>query len=319
MRLTPLLCALAIVAVAGPAAAAQKSVTLYLDGARVEQEARAVDGYLELPLPDAAIPGSLRVKPVGRGDVIRVEVVPAEQGRRKAREIARLEERKSELQDKLQALSLREEIFSSAVKLQSGKAPRKSKTNPDPLISLQQGTDFALSQLDAVIRDQRSCRLNLDAVDRKLAAAKKGSAVARIWLSGRRAKVSYDTGEVRWTPCYDLRWGGSADGELLLHARLPGREKGVLYQVSQGTVAEGVIPRPVRGDFPVLAKYPLLLQSGGQTGQPPRSFSFRAVEAALPPGDAAAFWRGEYLGSGRFSGGGATRFSIEPAGSPGPK
>lgn len=316
MRLIPFLCTVLLLTVSVPASAGQKSVTLYLDGARVEHEARAVDGYLEYPLPDSAIPGSLRVKPVGRGNVLRVEVVPAEQDRRRVREISRLEERKSELRDKMEALSRREEIFSTAAKSQSGKAPRKSKTNPDPLASLQQGTEFALAQLDAVNRSQRSCRLNLEAVDRKLAEAKKGTSVARIWLSAKRAKVSYQTGQERWTPCYDLRWGGAVAGELLLHAKLPRREKGVLYQVSQGTVAQGVTPQTVQGDFPILAKYPLVPQGEPVPQQPPRSFTFMPVEAGLPPGEAAAFWRGEYLGSGRFSGGGASRFSIEPLSAP---
>jgi hypothetical protein len=255
-------------------------------------------------------PGSLRVKPVGGGSVLRVEVVTGERDRRRAREIAKLEERKSELQDRLQALERREEIFSAAAKSQSGKGLKKTKSNPDPLGSLQQGTEFALAQLDSVYRNQRKCRSALEAVERELAAARKGAALARIWLSGGRARVSYQLAGERWTPCYDFRWSGDQSGELLLHARLPQPEKEARYLVSIGTLAQGLEARAVRGAYPVLSRYPLTLRNPVGTPQPPLTFAFAAVEAGLPPGEAAVFWRGEYLGSGRFSGAGAAEFSI---------
>lgn len=310
MRLIPLVCAMLPFIVSQPAAAAQKSVTCYLDGARVEQESAAVNGYLEYALPDSLMPGSLRVKPLGGGSVLRVELVPADQDRRRAREIARLEERRGELRDSMQALSGRREIFSAAAKAQSGKGPRKTKGNPDPLDSIRQGTEFALAQLDSVQRSERRCRRALEALERELAAAGKGAARARIWLSGGRARLSYLVSGGRWIPCYDLRWSGDASGELLLHARLPPPEKGVRYLVSRGTVAQGLKAQPVRGDYPVLSRYPLALQGAARGNEPPLSFAFTAVEAGLPPGEAAAFWRGEYLGSAPFTGGGATEFHI---------
>jgi hypothetical protein len=293
-----------------PVQAGQKSVTYFLDGARVEQEAAAVNGYLEYALPDAVTPGSLRVKPLGGGSVLRVELVPPDRDRRRAREIDRLQEKKGELQAKLQALSDREAIFSAAAKSQSGKAPRKSRTNPDPVGSLQQGTEFALAQLDTVTRHKHKCQTALDAVDRELTAAQKGAPLARIWLSGGKARVSYLVSSERWTPNYDLRWSDDGNGELILHARLPQSEKGVQYLVSNGTAAQAVAAKPVRGDFPTLSRYPLTLQGGNPTQAPPLSFSFKAVENGLPPGEAAAFWQGEYLGTGRFSGGGASQFSV---------
>ena len=293
-----------------PAAAGQRSVTLYLDGARVEQEAQAANGYLEYALPDSFTPGSLRVKPLAGGSVLRVELVPADRDRRRSREIARLEERVSALQDRMQALSRQEEIFSAALKSQSGKAPRKTKANPDPVSSLQQGTEFALSQLESVYRGRRSCRRSLDAWELELAAARKGTAVARIWLSGSRARLCYLTSGQHWTPSYDFRWSGDATGELLLHARLPAPEKGVQYLVSAGTLAQGVSAKAVRGDFPILARYPLTLTGAIRPEDPPQSFAFTRVDPGLPPGEGAAFWRGEYLGSGRFAGAGAGEFTL---------
>ncbi|GFO70796.1 hypothetical protein GMLC_43750 [Geomonas limicola] len=311
MRWMPLCCGLLLI-LAAPAAAGQKTITLYLDGARVEQELAAQKGYLECPLPQSYTPGSLRVKPLAGASVLRVELVPAEADRRRAQEISRLEERISELQDRLQALSRQEEIFSAAVKLQSGKAPRKSKANPDPVSSLARGTEFALAQLESVYRGKRRCRKSLETLEQELARARKGAVVARVWLSSDKARLSYTVGGTRWVPSYAFRWAGDATGELVLHAKLPPAEKGALYAVSPGTLAQGQPSRSVRGEFPVLSRNALTL-SGTATGpNPPVSFAFAGTAGDLPPGEAAAYWRGEYLGSGRFAGGGAGEFSLIP-------
>lgn len=294
----------------GEVAAGQKSVTYYLDGARVEQDLAAADGYVEIRLPDNFAPGSLRVKPGAGGGVLRVELVAAQQERRRAGEIARLKERKAELLDRIAVLERREEIFSAAAKSQSGKAPRKTKANPNPVGTLQQGTDFALNQMESVYRSKRKCRKNLEEVERQLASAVKGVAAARIWLAGGKARVSYLLLDERWTPCYDLRITGEGDGELLLHAKLPRREKGVQYAVSRGTVAEALQAQTVRGEYPTLSRYPLHAVVPAEKGSPPSRLAFAAVEAGLPPGEGFLFWRGEYLGIGRFAGGGATEFSV---------
>ena len=293
-----------------PAVAGQKSVVCYLDGARVEQEVVAAGGYLEFPLPDGLKPGTLRVKPLAGGSVLRVELVPAERDRRRAQEIARLEERKGALQDRMQALSRREEIFSAAAKMQSGKGPRKTKSNPDPLVSLQRGTEFALAQLESVYRSERKCRGELESLERELSAARKGASLARIWFAGSRVRLSYLVESGRWTPCYDFRWSPDGSGELLLHARLPNPEKGASYLVSNGTISQGAPPQPVRGDYPTVARRTLTLKNSGRTELPPLNFVFAALEPGLPPGEASAFWQGEYLGSGRFAGSGSTELSV---------
>ena len=309
MRLIPLALGMLPVLACHQALAAQKTVTFFLDGARVEQEVAVSNGFVDVPLPDNFTPGSLRVKPVGGGAVIRVELVPATEDRRKAREIARMKERRGELQDRMAALSRREEIFSAAVKSQSGKTPRKTKANPDPLGTLQKGTDFALGQMEAVYRSKRACQKALDEVERDLAAAAKGVASAKIWAAGPKIRVGYLLRDERWVPSYDLRFPGDGPGELLLHAKLPAFEKGVQYRVSRGSVTQDAAAEPVRGDFQTLSRYPLALVAGAAPGEAAR-FVFAAVEPGLPPGEAALFWRGEYLGSGTFSGGGATEFSV---------
>lgn len=294
----------------GEAVAAPKSVTYYLDGARVEQEVAAAKGYVELRLPDNFAPGSLRVKPGPGGGVLRVEMVAPQQEPWRAGEIARLKERKAELLDRLAVLEKREEIFGQAAKSQSGKAPRKTKANPDPVSSLQQGTDFALNQMESVYRSKRRCRKSLEEVERQLTAATKGVAAARIWLTGGKARVSYLLQDERWIPCYDLRISAEGAGELLLHARLPRREKGVQYAVSRGTVAEAFQPQTVRGEYPTLSRHQLQAVVPAEKGAPPTRLAFSAVEAGLPPGEGYLFWHGEYLGGGRFAGGGATEFSL---------
>lgn len=309
MRLIPVVFAFASLLFCQTASAAQKSVTFYLDGACVEQDAPASNGYLEFALPGSFTPGSFRVKPLAGKSVLRVELVTAEQDRRRRRKIARLEQRKGELQGRMQALSRREEIFRAAAKTQSGKAPRKTKASPDPLGTLQQGTDFALARLDSVYRNQRKCLSSLEGVEWELAAARKGAPFARVWLSGGRARISYQVGDKHWTPHYDFRWTGAAEGELLLHARLPPPEKGVLYRVSAGTVAQGLAARRVSGDFPTLSRFPLTLRNADRSAAP-LSFSFVPVEAGLPPGEASVFWRGEYLGSGQFAGSGASELLL---------
>lgn len=261
MRLIPLLCGFLLLLPCQPLMAAQKSVTFYLDGARVEQELVARRQYLELPLPDNIIPGSLRVMPVKKGRVLRVEVGVHPDPQR-AREIPRLEERRQELRARLQALSAREEIFTAAAKTQSGKAPRMSKLNPEPLVSLQQGTDFALSRLDTVYRSKQKVQAALEKVEWELARAGKGTPRARIWFSGKKARVSYLVSGEHWSPCYDFRWSGrDAKGELLVHARLPQPEQGVRYLVSSGKVVEGAPGRPVQGDFPTISRHSLLLRT----------------------------------------------------------
>ena len=58
-----------------PAGAAGRSVTLFLDGARIEQEVAVVKGYAEISLPAAMQANSLRIRPVAGGEITRVEVV----------------------------------------------------------------------------------------------------------------------------------------------------------------------------------------------------------------------------------------------------
>src|ERR1035441_10181325 len=114
----------AVLLMAVPVYARAGSVIYYLDGARIEKEAAVSRGYLEFQLPSNMVPGSLRARPLDSGSLEHVEIVPARINRKVESEIARIEEQKELIGDRLKALEVREAVFRSAAKSQSGKAPK---------------------------------------------------------------------------------------------------------------------------------------------------------------------------------------------------
>jgi hypothetical protein len=168
MKMFITLCIMLLTA-AGPTSADCKSATFYTDGVMVEQEAAAVKGVLEIPLPSGMIDDSLRIIP-GSGTVIRrVDIVPAPADTGKTeRELDALLEQKNRLGDRLLALATREDIFKTAAKSQSGKAPRKTKTNPEPMQSIRQGTEFAIAQLEAVYTARRKTEQEIRRLDSRI-------------------------------------------------------------------------------------------------------------------------------------------------------
>lgn len=304
MRLMPLLLLLFLPTVASPFQ--QKTVTLYLDGAKVEVLEKARQGYLEVALPDELIPGSLRVVPLD-GGVRRVEVAQRGSGGPVRGERGRLKRRRAEVEDRLKALAVREEVFTAAARSQSGKSLRKTKNNPDPLGALRQGTEFALGQLEGIYRSRRKLEAELGEIDRQLSAAPPSVQVARVWLTGRGARLSWLTRGERWRPAYSIRVGEASVGEILLHARLPRREKGVRLLVAPGPLAAAPAPSELAGEFPTLSRRRLVLQKEEYTElpYPTLALSFSGGEPWWPPGEMAAFRDGSYLGSAPFPGGSA--------------
>ena len=65
----------------------------------------------------------------------------------------------------MQALEAKETVFKAAAKSQSGKAPRKTKTNPDPLAGVRQATEYAIAQLESVYRARRMAESDLNSVE----------------------------------------------------------------------------------------------------------------------------------------------------------
>lgn len=297
-----------------PADVFARSVTFYLDGARVEREVVAVKGYLEMPLPPGMEAGSLRVRPLQGAFLARVEVAPARPNRKVDSELAGLVERRDLLTDRLQALAVREEIFRAAAKAQSGKAPRKTKNNREPLEEIRKGTEFAIAQLEGVYRLRRKAENELKGVEARLSILKEtgnvGGSVARVWFTGKegRAVVSYLQPTLKWTPLYDFRVNSGAEVEMVLYALLPQVEKGATVAVVPTLLAEASTEQalPAAGEgLARITSVRLPIENVRSTSfpQPALSFSFRNSSGKrLPAGEASCYRQGEYLGKTTFTG-----------------
>jgi hypothetical protein len=298
--------------VAAPALAAERSVTFYLDGARVDEVHRAVRGYLEVPLPPGMQPNSLRIRPVGTDEIVRVEIAPRRTGQRGGKDVARLAEKKERLEARLKALEVKEEIFRAAARSQSGKAPRRSKTNPEPLESIRRGTEYALGQLEEVFRSRRVAEKELQEVEKRLAGTLKGGAagesLARVRLKGNEGKVrlSYLLGEPGWKPRYDFRL---SDGQVAVSQRafLPAVPKGAEIFVLPAPLsrgAAGLRSTSVKGETAV-ASYRFAVDREELREVPVSTLKFLFKNNSpdvLPPGEATCYRQGEYLGTVAFPG-----------------
>jgi hypothetical protein len=311
--LIPLL-AVAILA-PGVTMAENRCVTFYADGALVELEAVAAKGSVEIPLPAAMIEGSLRIRP-GRGSSLqRVDIVSTRTDAGKGeKELDALLEQRSRLGDRMQALATREEIFKSAAKSQSAKAPRKTKTNPDPMQTIRQGTEFAIAQLEAVYTSRRRTEQEIRRIDSRIAAA-RGSGrgpetVARVHVSPTRGRVTarYAVAGQGWTPRYDMYLDGSSHAQVNLSGLFSGAFPGYLLQASPALLAERATARV----FPVnpattarIAAFRLPVSEAQFGTGLQSSFSCllkNSEQLHLPGGDANLYRNGEYVGRFRFEG-----------------
>lgn len=311
MQLTKILPAL-FVAYASAALADSGRVTLYADGMVVEQRLTAVKGVIALTLPPAMIEGSLRVSPDASEQIRTVEVTQLRRDDKTARELEQLGEQQQRLQDRLQALEVREEIFRSAAKSQSGKAPRKSKANPDPLNSIRQGTDFAIAQLEAVYTARRRTQQELRRVEARSAqvraAAGIGGQSLRIVLSRPRgsATIRYASSEPGWTPQYRLQFEEGSQARLQLFAR-PASMRGTFSRmISAGSLHAPAAPLvPATDGQSELASY--LLPVSDLHMRDGIRFAFsglfaNATPAQLPAGEMGVYRSSSYLGTIRFAG-----------------
>ena len=300
---------------AGPNVAAGRSVTWYADGAVVELDATATKGTLEIPLPAAMVRDSLRIRPVSGTAIQRVEILTAPTDPSKGdRELNALLEQRNRLGDRMEALATREEIFKTAAKSQSAKAPRKTKTNPDPLQSIRQGTDFAIAQLEAVYTARRRTEQEIKRVDARITAARNTTVssekVARINLTPARGRavIRYAVAGSGWTPRYDIYLDDSHTAHLHLSGLFSGAFAGYLLQASPAML-DGHGAAPV---FPVpsapssrMASYRLPVSDERFGTGIQSSFSFiitNSEQIYLPAGEASLYKKGEYIGRFRFEG-----------------
>jgi len=290
-----------------PAFAAPRETVLYLDGARYAMAATAVKGVAEVVLPAGMQEDSLRVRPLGRAHITRVDVAPFRADRKSAQELDRIGERKELLQDRLKALQTREEIFKAAARSQSGKAPRKTKVNPEPLAAIRQGTEFAIAQLEEVYRLRRRAEKEIASLDASLSALRKdrsaGGRVVRVWLDTPRGmvSVSWTVAGDTWQPRYDVRFDGSGTAQVSLRAGLPPKMAGsvsVVVSAMSGATTEAV--HPVKGNLGVVASFRLPVSKEQVVADPMtmlHAFVTNTTGRTLPAGDADGYWQGEYLGT----------------------
>jgi len=291
--------------------ASGNSVTYFSDGVLIEFTGSASKGTITVPLQNGMIENTLRIKPAGGTTIQRVEILPV-QGSGKELEV--LQEQRQRLNDRLQALATREAIFTAAAKSQSGKAPRKSKSNPDPLQSIRQGTDFAIAQLEAVYTARRKTEQEIRRLDNRLAAAGKNGRgtgkTARITVSPPQGRVTarYALEGQSWTPHYDIFLNGPDTARLDLYGQLPESVPGYRCFASLASIAEStaatIVPAP-SGSRTLLARYTLPVHDQVFGNGVVSSFSFVLNNSSgthLPTGEATVFRGGDYNGKVRFEG-----------------
>lgn len=294
------------------ATADPRSVTYFFDGATVAQEFTSAGGIVAIPLPPGMVEETLRIIPMGGAFIRQTQILSTTRNNRPGKEFELLLERKSRLEDRLRALEVREEIFKAAAKSQSGKAPRKTKANPDPMQSIRQGTEFAIAQLETVYTARRKTEQDLRRLDTQLAAARRvgAGAVARVAITPKngRVKAVYAITGQGWSPRYDLRMNGDGYALLTMYGQLPDGFTGYSVHAAPGTLAEGPsLPAlSVRhgGDGP-LADYRLPVADERFGADLRLAFSVVVTNPGplhLPAGEATLYRNGEYRGRFRFEG-----------------
>lgn len=298
----------------GEALAASRTITFFSDGAVAEIEATAIKGTIEIPLPFGMIENTLRVRPMGETVIRRVDLLSLRKDPGSERELDRLLEHRSRLEDRLQALATREDIFKAAVRSQSSKAPRKTKTNPDPMQSIRQGTDFAIAQLEAVYTARRKTTRAIQHIDARIAELRKDGAsnktTARITVTpGKgRAKIYFAIADQAWKPCYDIRLSDEKKAVVTLYGQLNGQFPGYLRRIATAAFTDSMTPVsfPVpAGSFARLADFTLPMRDVQFSNKFATSFSSFMTNTSsvnLPAGEASLYRNGEYLGRIRFSG-----------------
>lgn len=294
-----------------PGLAGLRELTVFIDGTLVELEATARKGSAEVQLPGAIRSGTLRVTPLDNGLIGRVELVQAGITDKLQKELESLQEQKSRLEDRMKALETRETIFAAAAKSQSSKAPRKTKTNPDPLASVRQGTEFAIAQLEAVFTARRRTEQELKRVTLRLSQLEKrsiGGPIVRVALSSpnSRVRVSAVLQENDWTPRYELRLDGSNTAQLALLTEFE-PPAGFGITVIPAALAASPLPQSQRvsgGSTLKLAAWQLPVEQEQVHTGPIPTFSLKlryTGSQPLPAGQVAVYYRGDYLGTAPLS------------------
>lgn len=313
MYIKPVLACLYLTILSASAVFAADSITFYRNGALLQQKAGAVKGVIEVPLAAGLLEHSLTVVPASGTTILDVETRKTEAGTTLDKELEALTEQRRRLDDRLQALETREAIFTSAAKSQGGKAPRKTKTNPEPIQSIRQGTDFAIAQLEAVYTARRKTVQEIQKIDSRLATTRKGRGLTensvRITVTPLRGTVTlnYATSERGWQPQYNMHLMGDGTVRVQLSARITGNTGAHQVRVSSGLLEESDRSEvfPATTGSAVLATYRLPVTEERSIEGIFNRFSGTITNTStqyLPPGDTGLFRTGAYIGRFSFEG-----------------
>ena len=310
-----LLLSLTLLSATSLAHAAPRQLTLFSDASLLEVEITAKKGVAEFSFPAPIREGTLRVRPLDTaGSIGRVDLFPFRTSDKLQKELDNLTEQKHRLEDRLKALDTREGIFAAAAKSQSSKAPRKTKTNPDPMTSVRQGTDFAIAQLEAVFTARRRAEYDLKRVEARLASLQKtavGGPTVRVSVTPptSRIRIAAILKDGGWTPRYDIRIQGNGTALLSLAAdsssSLP---DGYTVSVTPVSISTGpptqLYPFSVAGSAR-LAEWLLPTEKEQVITSPIPNFSLTLKNTSNTPlasGKAAIYHHGEFLGTTDFQG-----------------
>jgi hypothetical protein len=304
-----------VLCAAGQCTATGNTITYYLDGARVGYETAYCNGYSEVHLPKGSLADSLRIKPLCGAEIERVEIRPSKRAPREAKEMIALEERRNQLLDRLKALETREEIFKAAAKSQSSRAPRKTKSNSEPVTYIRRGTEFAIDQLESVYSKRRKTEKEIALLESRLSSLQgaKGSEgyLCRIWFSANkgRAYVSYLTAEQKWKPAYDFRLKEDGRLEVVMRAEFPNPEKNYSVMVVPAKITDDgghqLKPIALSKPFEKICQFTFPVENQTLSDGPARALTFtfsNQSEKFLLSGDSVCYLRGEYLGHAMFKG-----------------
>ena len=289
---------------------ASRILTLYLDGTQIEQRETARKGYLEINIPAAALKDSLKIAPEKGVEIIRVSTAPQKPAKNVVNELGQLDERENLLKARLKALSVREEIFKSAAKSQSAKAPRRTKTNPEPLATIKQGTDYAITQLESVYHAKLKAEKELAQIEvrrKRLDQQVSGGTVAMVWVTPASGGVifSWSEPDISWVPAYQLRVDAYGTAGLSLMAQELSLAQGERATLVLAPLKHEGNPFKFRYEsgWKLLKKEEFNVTNSLEPNSSPYTVSF-ANNSGLywPPGDVSCFKNGVYTGNGRFQG-----------------
>lgn len=302
---------LALLTVSSSDLFAGRALTVHLDGAQVEQREAARKGYLEITLPAGAVKESLRISPEKGAEILKVATMPLKPAKSVEKELAQLAEREELLHDRLKALSVREEIFKSAAKSQSAKAPRRTKTNPEPLSTIKQGTDYAITQLETVYHAKRKAEKELAQIAERRSRLSReelsGGTVARVWVSPASGRVtaSWSQSDRTWSPLYQIRVDDKDSAVISMSAQGVALARGETAELVPAQLHSGGNLQKYRyeNEWTQLNRADFKVSNLQESSSFSLKMSFTNSSLFnMPSGEISCFKNGVYMGKGRFKG-----------------